>query len=29
MYFVTACACHIEIKGYLLTYLLGSHIVII
>jgi len=22
MYFVTVCACHIEIKGYLLTYLL-------
>jgi len=23
MYFVTVCACHIEIKGYLLTYLLS------
>jgi len=22
VYFVTVCACHIEIKGYLLTYLL-------
>jgi len=22
MYLVTVCACHIEIKGYLLTYLL-------